>query len=157
MLVAAALVAGSLVFVGLRLLEPGWFGFDAIAHRAWWVYVVAVSIGLFAGTLAGLFGIGGGIAIPHPRNPALLHVTRPPVTLAFLENPVAFLALDGAPVKTVFTLVTPTLRSHLHLLSLLGFVLQKTSFRRLLGEAASREALFTELRRIEQRLSRRAP
>ena len=102
-------------------------------------------------------GIGGGIAIPHPRNPVLLHVTRPTVTLAFLENPVDYLALDGIPVQTVFTLITPTLRSHLHLLSLLGFVLQKASFRRLLGEAASREALFTELRRIERGLIRRAP
>lgn len=101
--------------------------------------------------------IGGGVAIPHPRNPVLLHVTRPTVTLAFLENPVDFYALDGEPVRTLFTLITPTLRSHLHLLSLLGFVLRKPSFRRLLDEAASREAIFTELRRIEQRLNRGTP
>jgi PTS system nitrogen regulatory IIA component len=101
--------------------------------------------------------IGGGVAIPHPRNPVLLHVTRPTVTLAFLENPVDFFALDGEPVRTIFTLITPTLRSHLHLLSLLGFVLRKPSFRRLLDETASREAIFTELRRIEQRLTRRTP
>lgn len=59
----SALFAALLVFVGLRLLEPSWFGFHAIAHRAWWVYVAAVAIGLFAGTLAGLFGIGGGILL----------------------------------------------------------------------------------------------
>ena len=57
------IVVPLLVFVGLRLLEPRWFGFHAIAHRAWWVYVAAVAIGLFAGTLAGLFGIGGGILL----------------------------------------------------------------------------------------------
>lgn len=59
----SALFAGLLVFVGLRLIEPGWFGFNAIAHRAWWVYVFAVAIGLLAGVLAGLFGIGGGILL----------------------------------------------------------------------------------------------
>jgi uncharacterized membrane protein YfcA len=59
----SALFACLLVLVGLRLLEPGWFGFHAIAHRAWWVYVAAVAIGLAAGTLAGMFGIGGGILL----------------------------------------------------------------------------------------------
>jgi len=101
--------------------------------------------------------IGGGIAIPHPRNPVQLHVTRPTVTLAFLENPVDFHALDGEPVQTVLTLITPTLRSHLHLLSLLGFVLRKPSLRRLLDETASREAIFSEVRRVEQHLGRRTP
>src|SRR5205807_10493149 len=32
--------------------------------------------------------IGGGIALPHVRNPIVLNVTRSLVTLAFLERPV---------------------------------------------------------------------
>lgn len=55
------LFAALLVFVGLRLIEPGWFGFHALQHRAWWVYALALAIGLVGGTLAGLFGVGGGI------------------------------------------------------------------------------------------------
>ena len=43
--------------------------------------------------------IGDGIAIPHVRNPIVLHVPQPIVTLCFLEAPVDFGALDGQPVK----------------------------------------------------------
>jgi PTS system nitrogen regulatory IIA component len=100
-------------------------------------------------------GVGDGIALPHPRNPVLLHVTRPTVTLGFLENPVDFQALDGRPVHTLFTLVTPTLRSHLHLLSMLGFALQDSRFRRTLEGKGSREEILTALRRVEERMRKR--
>jgi len=93
--------------------------------------------------------IGDGIAIPHPRNPVLLHVTRPTATLGFLENPVDFHALDGRPVSILFTLITPTLRSHLHLLSKLGFVLKDRRFRKVLEEQGSREEIFAALRSAE--------
>jgi PTS system nitrogen regulatory IIA component len=39
--------------------------------------------------------IGNGIAIPHVRNPIVLHVAQPAVVLAFLKQPVDFGALDG--------------------------------------------------------------
>lgn len=97
-------------------------------------------------------GIGDGIAIPHPRNPVLLHVTRPTVTLCFLENPVDFKALDGRPVQILFTLISPTLRFHLHLLSRLGFVLKERTLRQALDQQESREAIFSALRRAEERL-----
>src|SRR5438128_2157857 len=42
--------------------------------------------------------VGDGIAIPHVRNPIVLHVARPVITLAFLSHPVDFGALDGKPV-----------------------------------------------------------
>ena len=45
--------------------------------------------------------IGDGIAIPHVRNPIVLHVPQPVVTLCFLEAPVDFGALDGQPVQTL--------------------------------------------------------
>jgi PTS system nitrogen regulatory IIA component len=100
--------------------------------------------------------VGGGIAIPHPRNPVLLHVTRPTVTLSFLENPIDFHSLDRQPVKILFTLITPTLRSHHHLLSKLGFVLKDRGFRKMLDEQGSREEILRALRRLEQRLEERA-
>ena len=96
-------------------------------------------------------GIGEGIALPHPRNPSLLHVTRPTVTLCFLEQPVDFHALDGIPVQVLFTLIAPTLRAHLHLLSLLGFVLRDRNFRKTLAEPGSREEIGAALRRAEDR------
>ena len=51
----------------------------------------------------GSTGIGDGIAIPHARNPIVLNVERPTVTLCFLEHPVDFSALDGLPVTVLFT------------------------------------------------------
>src|SRR5260370_273906 len=54
--------------------------------------------------------IGDGVALPHVRNPIVLHVERPMVTLCFLERPGDFGALDGKPVRGVFSLICPTLR-----------------------------------------------
>ena len=53
---------------------------------------------LLAREALGSTGIGDGIAIPHVRNPIVLHLSRPTVTLCFLEQPVDFGALDGQPV-----------------------------------------------------------
>ena len=72
----------------------------------------------------GSTGIGDGIAIPRVRNPIVLHLSRPIVTLCFLERPVDFGALDGQPVTTLFTLISPTVRAHLHLLSRLSYNMQ---------------------------------
>jgi PTS system nitrogen regulatory IIA component len=93
-------------------------------------------------------GVGGGIAIPHPRNPVLLHVTKPSITLAFLENPVDFHSLDGIPVRTLFCLISPTVRAHLHLLARLGFALRNTEVKEVLDQQGSREEVFTVLRRV---------
>lgn len=101
-------------------------------------------------------GIGERIAIPHPRNPALLQVTRPTITLCFLERPIDWQALDGTPVNILFTLVTPTLRMHLHLLSLLGFALRSPSFRQVLDREGGREEILAALRRVETKLRREA-
>ena len=67
--------------------------------------------------------IGDGIALPHVRNPIVLHVVRPMVTLCFLEHPVDFGALDGKPVHVLFSLICPTVRSHLQTLSRLSYAL----------------------------------
>lgn len=98
--------------------------------------------------------IGDGIAVPRPRNPALLHVSRPTVTLCFLENPVDFKSLDGQPVQILFTLLSPTLRIHLHLLSRLNFVLKNRAFFETLQNQGSREEILTALRKAEEALKR---
>jgi PTS system nitrogen regulatory IIA component len=77
----------------------------------------------------GSTGVGDGIAIPHVRNPVVLHVAEPIVMLCFLETPIDFHAIDGRPVNTLFTMICPTVRIHLHLLSRLGFVLRDPVFK----------------------------
>jgi PTS system nitrogen regulatory IIA component len=81
----------------------------------------------------GSTGVGDGIAIPHVRNPIVLHATRPTVTLCFLEQPIDFASLDGKPVHTLFTIVTPSIRSHLQLLSRLAHALRTPAFREAIG------------------------
>ena len=89
----------------------------------------------------GSTGIGDGIAIPHVRNPVVLHLSRPTITLCFLEHPIDFRAIDGQLVNTLFTLISPTVRAHLHMLSRLSFVLQNREFKAVLKRQASREDL----------------
>jgi PTS system nitrogen regulatory IIA component len=93
--------------------------------------------------------IGYGIAIPHVRNPIVLQVSRPAVTLAFLERPVDFGALDGQPVHVLFSIISPTNRSHLQLLSRLSFALHDDKFREVVVRQASREEILREVRRVE--------
>jgi PTS system nitrogen regulatory IIA component len=94
-------------------------------------------------------GIGDGIAIPHVRNPIVLHVSRPMITLCLLEHPVEFDALDGKPVFALFSLVSPTVRAHLRLLSRLSFALNDARFKDALIRQASRDEILNEARRVE--------
>jgi len=93
--------------------------------------------------------IGDGIAIPHVRNPIVLHVSRPAVTLAFLSRPVDFGALDGKPVHVLFSIISPTNRSHMQLLSRLSFALHDGKFRETVARQAPREAIMQEVCRVE--------
>ena len=107
---------------------------------------------LLARETLGSTGIGDGIAIPHVRNPVVLHVSRPTVTLCFLEHPIDFLAIDGQPVNTLFTLISPTVRAHLHLLSRLSFALQNRDFKAALKRQASRDELMELMAAAEANL-----
>lgn len=100
--------------------------------------------------------LGDGIAIPHVRNPVVLHVQRPLVTLCFLENPVEFGALDGQPVHTLFTLISPTVKAHLHLLSRLTFALRDSDFKNLIVRQASRDEILAAAKRISDSLPKPA-
>lgn len=102
-------------------------------------------------------GIGDGIAIPHVRNPIVLHVSRPMIALCFLEQPIEFGALDGKPVHALFSLISPTVRAHLRLLSRLSFALHDSGFKRAVTRQASREEILDEARRVEATLGPRAP
>jgi nitrogen PTS system EIIA component len=99
--------------------------------------------------------IGDGIAIPHPRNPIVLHVTQPSITLCFLEHPVEFGAMDGQPVRVLFTLVSPTVHMHLQLLSRIAYALHDEGFRSAISEPATREVILSEARRVDIMLDSR--
>ncbi len=104
---------------------------------------------LMARESLGSTGIGDGIAIPHVRNPIVMHIPRPTITLCFLEHPIDFASIDGLPVQTLFTIVSPTIRAHLHLLSRLAFVLRDDSFKAVLAGPGSRGEIISGLRRAE--------
>jgi nitrogen PTS system EIIA component len=97
----------------------------------------------------GSTGFGHGIAIPHVRNPIVLHIPRPMITLCFLETPIEFGSIDGEPVHTLFTLISPTVQAHLHLLSRLTYGLRRAEFSVPVAEQASREALLDGARAVD--------
>ncbi|HET7839033.1 MAG TPA: PTS sugar transporter subunit IIA [Rectinemataceae bacterium] len=107
---------------------------------------------LLARETLGSTGIGDGIAIPHVRNPVVLHVAKPTVTLCFLEHPIDFKAIDNKPVDTLFTLISPSVRAHLHLLSRLGFALRDAGFKAAVRRRASREEIMDSLVKAEAAL-----
>jgi PTS system nitrogen regulatory IIA component len=96
--------------------------------------------------------IGDGIAIPHLRIPLFTQVTRPSMTLFFLENWIDFQALDGGPVNILFTPLAPTQKTHLYLLSKLGFLLKNKLFKNALVNQENREVIFSTLREAEKQL-----
>ena len=100
-------------------------------------------------------GIGDGIAIPHVRNPIVLHVSRPMIALCFLEKPIDFGALDGKPVHVLFSLISPTVRAHLRMLSRLSFALSDAGFKHAITTQASRDEILNQARRVEATLDQR--
>jgi PTS system nitrogen regulatory IIA component len=104
---------------------------------------------LLAREALGSTGIGDGIAIPHVRNPVVLHVPRPSICLCFLDKPIDFGALDGQPVFALFSLISPTVRAHLHLLSRLSFALHDPHFKEVITRQGSRDAILAAARKVE--------
>jgi len=98
----------------------------------------------------GSTGIGDGIAIPHVRNPILLHVATPFVTLCLLGDAVEFDAIDGRPVHALFSVISPTVPAHLHILAQLGFVLRDDVLRQLLRDRAPADVILERVEMLEQ-------
>ena len=96
---------------------------------------------LLARESLGSTGIGDGIAIPHVRNPIVMRILQPLVTLCFLATPVEFEAVDGKPVHTLFTIVSPTVKVHLHMLSRLAFALRQPVFADVIARQRSCEEI----------------
>jgi len=102
-------------------------------------------------------GIGDGVAIPHVRNPIVIHVPRPILSLSFLEQPVEFDALDGRPVHTLFTIVSATIHGHLQLLSRLSFAMRQPDFKAAIARKAPREEILQQAEVIDKTVTVQNP
>ena len=109
---------------------------------------------LLAREALGTTAVGDGIAIPHVRNPILVNLPTPAITLSFLKQPVDFGALDGKPVGIVFMLISPTVKIHLHLLSKLAYALRNDTFRSALRCPCDTALILDAARRVESELGR---
>jgi PTS system nitrogen regulatory IIA component len=97
----------------------------------------------------GSTGFGDGIAIPHVRNPIVLHVAQPFVTLGLLRHPVDFDAVDDRPVHALFMVVSPTVPVHLRILGQLGFLLRDETLRAMLRDRAGAESIIERIEMLE--------
>jgi nitrogen PTS system EIIA component len=94
-------------------------------------------------------GVGHGVAIPHPRNPMLVHVDAPVVVLCFLRRAIDFRSIDGEPVRVLFSLLSPSTRVHLRLLARLAWLLRDEGMSHLLDEKAPAEAILDRVQFLE--------
>jgi PTS system nitrogen regulatory IIA component len=101
---------------------------------------------------AGATGIGGGIAIPHVRNPVILPIRDACAAVGFPRSPVDFGAMDGRPVFAIFALFCPTVRVHLRLLARLAYVLRNHGVRGALEGQSGRDAILAVVRAEEAKL-----
>jgi PTS system nitrogen regulatory IIA component len=97
--------------------------------------------------------IGEGIAIPHVRAPLVFAGLPTAVAVCYLDNPVPFDAIDGQPVHIVFALMTPTIRSHLQLLSRLSLALHDPGFKTALTNHEPLDPLLAHVRRLDAALA----
>lgn len=98
----------------------------------------------------GSTAIGNGIAIPHVRNPIVLHIEHPIISVCFLERPINFSALDGKPVHTLFTIISPTTSAHLNLLSRLSFALHQSNFAEVIAMQGLRDEIVESASAIDR-------
>ena len=69
--------------------------------------------------------------------------------MCFLEKPIDFGSLDGKPVTCLFTLISPTVKAHLYLLSRLAFSLRDEGFRKVIEKQGTRDEIYAGIKRVE--------
>lgn len=109
---------------------------------------------LLAREALGSTAFGNGIAIPHVRNPIVGQTSESAISLCFLRNSIDFDAIDGQPVAILFTLVTPNVKAHLHLLAKLAFLLHDQGIQELLHRPGTEAEIMTAVRALEETIRR---
>jgi len=95
-------------------------------------------------------GIGHGIALPHPRNPALGSSNAPPlVAIAFPVMPIDWNTQDGSKVHTVFLIISASAKQHLNTLSKINFLCQKEKFHSLIEARVSKKEIVAAIKEAE--------
>ena len=102
-------------------------------------------------------GIGRGVAVPHPRDPLVVHVDEPVVLLCFLRQPVDFQAIDGLPVRVLFTVFSPSVRIHLRLLARLAWLLHDERLGQLLIRRAPASDILGRIATLEHEIPAHRP
>ncbi|MBF0302883.1 MAG: PTS sugar transporter subunit IIA [Desulfamplus sp.] len=100
-------------------------------------------------------GIGKGVAIPHPRNPLANGLTNPMIITCFLENSVDFDAIDDKPVSVLFVILSPSVETHLNLLSRLSFCLRDSNFMAFLHQKPDADLFLNRIKDMERDIDRR--
>jgi len=95
-------------------------------------------------------GVGGGIALPHPRSPLAVADSEQFVALAFLEKAVDWNSLDGEKVETLLLIVSCSAKQHLQTLSEITFFCRQKDFCRLLKDRAPLDELLRFIREAEK-------
>jgi PTS system nitrogen regulatory IIA component len=98
----------------------------------------------------GSTAIGNGIALPHARNPVVMSVPHPMITLCFLGTPIEYDAIDGQPVHTLFTMLSPTVRAHLQMLARLSYALRQPTFADVIARRGARDDILTACAAVDQ-------
>ncbi len=101
---------------------------------------------------AGARVISGGIALPEVRHPILLNVPRPTVTLCFLDSAMQLGATERTMAHALFTIVAPTVRAHLHLVSRLSAALRDPELAALVIARGSCERILQLVAQVETKL-----
>lgn len=99
-------------------------------------------------------GIGKGVAIPHPRTPLESEKGLPVIATFFLEKEIDFNAIDDRPVNTMFLIVCPSVKTHLHLLSLLSFCIRDDDFVSFLNTRPQPAAFYKKAGELENYLEK---
>ena len=95
---------------------------------------------LLAREAEGSTGVGSGVAVPHARLKGLDRVRG---LFLRLETPIAFSAVDDAPVDLVFALLTPAdgRTEHLRALARVARELKRPDLREQLRQARTQDAM----------------
>lgn len=96
--------------------------------------------------------IGHGIAIPHTRE-IVLENSRDLIAVVFPKEPIAYGALDGIDVHTMFFLFASESKQHLHLLSKIAHMISDPKWVEFLKSKPSLAELLSETKKWELSLS----
>ncbi|MFO7884735.1 MAG: PTS sugar transporter subunit IIA [Desulfobacteraceae bacterium] len=99
-------------------------------------------------------GIGRGVAVPHPRTPMDEWFKPPMILTCFLENEIDFDSIDKMPVSILFLILSPSMETHLAMLSKLSYFLRDNSFVDFLKTFPEPDDFFQQVKHMEKNIEK---